>query len=159
MSKMTSWWGELSAKKRGYIIFFTVIFLVVAAIALVLGPAIPTGDFCTLVDCLGSGVTLELENLPADSSYQVEVTNSTGEFLTLSCDGNDMQGSTAIQCSSEKVYIHLEEDYAPEEITVTITLNGEQLSEVFYPNYEISQPNGEGCPPICYYAMVVMKMP
>jgi len=159
MPKMTSWWRELSAKKRGYI-FFAVVFLVlaIAAIASILGPIIPE-DFCTLVDCLGSGVTLELENLPADSSYQVEVTNPAGESLALSCDGNDMQGSAAIQCSSEKVYISLEEDYAPEEFTVTITLNGEQLSEVFHPNYEISQPNGEGCPPTCYYATVVMKMP
>ena len=156
---MTNWWRELSVKKRGYI-FFAIVFLVlvVAAIALILSPTIP-GDFCTLVGCVGSGVTLELENLPADSSYEIAVINPAGESLALSCDGNDMQEGITPQCSSEKVYIRLEEDYAPEEFTVTIILNGEQVSEVFRPDYEISQPNGEGCPPTCYYATVVMKMP
>ncbi|NUO48850.1 MAG: hypothetical protein HOV80_08340 [Polyangiaceae bacterium] len=112
--------------------------------------------FCHLMDC-EDALTVEASSA-LGAKYTVEVVIQ-GTTSTISCDipadadgkAGVVSGSTLrADCFPSNVVIY----GAPAEVTVRFrdedgTLLGE---EALAPEYEVSQPNGEGCEPICSQA-------
>lgn len=147
-----NWWSKY--KKFILIVLAGVLMLAFGMVVAlkVRGPVV-----CTLVGCSG-GLTIEVTGLPASSDYQISISFPSGETRTLIC-GSDAETNTFDQsCSQTGAFFRLETDAnPPKQITVTVEANGKSVKKVFNPKYEKFQPNGAGCEPICYNAVVKMN--
>jgi hypothetical protein len=152
-----NWWNRNKRRALPALIFFP-LFLVGVLIALIIfGPII--GDvFCTLAGCAG-GISVELLDLPPSSSYQIAIVLPT-ETRTLTCKMGTSDGVSPFEngCTKSGAFFTLRDGYEPEEITVKVVVNGNQVSQSFNLEYEKFQPNGEDCPPTCYYAKIKMSL-
>ena len=155
-----SWWN-----KNKKIVFWTFtglllsIVLIVTLLAL-LGPTLAgPGKLCTLIGC-ASGIKVELSDLPPSSSYQMTVMFPSGETQTLFCEPNETEAAAPFGngCTPKGAYFSLDNDTEPKEITVVVIVDGKRVLEVFHPEYEKYQPNGEDCPPTCYSAQIEMNI-
>ena len=151
----------LNNKKATTLLIFILLIGVMFIIALtILDPILSRQMECTLVGCFG-GITVELSGLPPSSRYQIAIISPPGEARTLYCGPNSAKTSQAPfwhGCTPEGAFFLLDADSNPQEITVAVTVEGKRISKVFHPEYEISQPNGENCPPTCYSATIEMNI-
>jgi len=153
-----NWWNR--NKKVVLIVLGGGFALAVIALVflMVSGPII--GDrMCTLVGCVG-GLEIELIGLPEATPFEISVAFPSGETQTLACGTeNDQSEAFVKSCSPKGMFLSLTPDVEPpKEITVTVTVNGKQTSEVFRPEYNKLQPNGEDCPPTCYSAKITLNI-
>lgn len=151
-----SWWNK--NKKLGISILAG---LLIFAAGIVFVPIV-VGPFagCTFVGCRG-GIDIELTGLPASSPYQIDFILPSGETQSITCDANTRKGPDTLGGSGCKVngaFFGLQQDSGPKEITVTVIISGNEVSQVFRPKYEKFQPNGWNCPPICYSATIKMNL-
>ena len=98
---------------------------------------------CTLIGCQ-SGLTLELEGA-IDDHYTITATADGEQVRFVSC-------SEAGPCSL------FFQDFTPSAVTITYESGGRTVEETFTPEYVRSQPNGQGCPPVCFNATVVLDL-
>lgn len=154
-----NWWSK---NKR--ILFLTLATLLFAVVAIAISKLIFYPEkiivTCTLIGC-GGGIEVELVDLPANTPYQVILSFASGETKALSCDPDleDKPSSFEKSCFSNGAFFSLEQDaLPPDEVTVTIIVGGDRVSQVFNPVYKKTQPNGEDCPPICYSATVKINI-
>lgn len=141
-----------------------IVALTVIALMMVIGPLI--GDkFCTLAGCVG-GVNIKvIEEIP--DRYIVEVDFPSGK-RKLTCNsaipptptggwGGDVcvpDGAFFRQIDVQGTGNLPTSDLPPEDLTVTVTVDGQQITRTFHPEYEIWHPNGEECEPMCYFATI-----
>ena len=119
-------------------------------------PVLPQ-KMCTLVGCIG-GVSIDIADLPSGAEYQVNLILPSGEMITQVCDANP-EASLEKSCNENGVFIALPTDVdPPESITIEVVVDGQTYTKDFTPIYEEFQPNGEGCPPICYNADVLFQI-
>ena len=112
---------------------------------------------CTLVGCSG-GLSIDIADLPSGVEYQVSLILPSGDMITQVCDANP-EASFEKSCSEKGVFIALPTDVdPPESITIEVFVDGQTYTKDFTPIYEEFQPNGEGCPPICYNAVVLFQI-
>lgn len=124
---------------------------------MLLGPVIGDTFFCTLVGCFGS-IHVDVFGLPASEPYLVKFEFPSGKTEYAYCKIGEFDFEEG--CSETGAHIFLAPDVMPEnEVIVTITVNGEQFSKRFYPEYKKMQPNGKNCAPTCYSATVKMTIP
>jgi len=151
-----SWWNR--SKKIWLPILGGILFLIGISLFMLrfAGPKIGN-TFCTMMGCLG-GVGVVLEGIPDSTLYELEIQNLHGKKQTLTCTiGKDEYPIFGNSCVPTGAIFTLNEDEVPpNEIAVTVTINGKKTSKVFHPNYEKNRPNGKPCPPICYSATIVM---
>ena len=149
-------WLIKNPMTKFYIIAGTVLFMFAVIFAVLLtGPR----EGCALIGCVG-GLEIELAGLPAKTPYEISIAFLSGEIQTLACGTeNDQSEAFVKSCSPNGAFFSLPSDVEPpKEITVTVTVNGNQTSEVFRPDYQKLQPNGEDCPPVCYGAEILMNI-
>ncbi|MFZ5912250.1 MAG: hypothetical protein ACOYYU_19765 [Chloroflexota bacterium] len=135
-----------------------VLILAIVLVLMVSGPVIP-GKMCTLVGCVG-GVNVEVTGLPESTPFEVSLIFPSGERQSLECSGK-AEESVPFEgtCSSTGAFFGLPPDAEPPtEITVEITTSSRVWTEIVHPEYEIHQPNGDGCPPVCYNADIVISI-
>jgi hypothetical protein len=121
-------------------------------------PIIP-GIFCTMTDCIGDGVHVDLiGQIP--TSYTVEVDFPSGK-RKITCPTNSVTGNSFSGdfCKSngaffEQIDSQAPSDLPPEELVVTVTFDGKQISRTFHPEYEVWHVNGKYCPPMCYFTTI-----
>jgi hypothetical protein len=140
------WWNSL-------------LFLVVSFLLISCSQTLPEqGTMCTLIGCAG-GVTIEFPQLPPGESYEVQLSLPSGETKTLRCGEGTNQIPFEMVCTENEVFFALPNDAPPpEQISITVTADGETFSREFSPVFEKFQPNGEDCPPVCYNATVQFQL-
>jgi hypothetical protein len=129
---------------------------------------VPDDQFCTEIGCADQvGVSFERTLWPA-GDYTVTVTldgDVTECAVTLpfaSCDiDQPCTGDDAVLLELSGCALADDEHYipgvmvmaSPDLMVVSVSQDGTELgTETFEPEYETSQPNGEGCEPTCYTA-------
>ena len=110
------------------------------------------GEMCTQIGCM-SGISLSIYD-----SYGSPVSGSYG---TITVDGTEYtyDCNTADQlsviCDEETVLLLVEEG---ESIVYSINFADESASGETQLDFEESNPNGDDCPPTCYYASITVEL-
>ena len=129
------------------ILITSAIFVVIFGI--ILSPLSPL-RMCTLMGCQDS-LVLSLSNEP-DVEYSLTVTSSSGETRKVDCiPGEDKIYNSdsfpaPILCQNGKVTFF---DFAPNQVSIVITWQGESITSSGDPSYVSFRPNGLFCPPVC----------
>jgi hypothetical protein len=99
---------------------------------------------CTQIGCL-DGLEVVLADPPSqDFSISAVVNGETVQ--TIECPGG-----TCPQLFFEGL--------VSEKVTIVVETADDVFEQTFSPAYERVQPNGRGCPPVCYSAEVTMNTP
>ena len=122
--------------------------LITTAITLsaVMGCDGSTSPDCTLVGCT-SGLWISVE-YPATADFTVAVSDPDGATLTGTCSVK----------AGDPCGVRFE-DFRPEQLTVSVTGAGQEVSVSLAPTYEILQPNGPECEPTCWNATIGIELP
>jgi len=112
---------------------------------------------CTLIGCADI-LTITVDgNIP--DGYEVEL-EFEGKTYNIACDPIDSQDSSPSNyhgyCLEEGVVFL---DIAPDKAEVRIIGEGYYVEQQISPIYELSQPNGLECPPICRNGGVTIHLP
>lgn len=127
-----------------------VAMLMLAGCAGVPGQPPPGAQACTEIGC-SSGLIVELEGaVPA--SFQIEAATAGADAQVAECP----DGAPAIECDPSSVFFR---DFLPDDVQITITWDGQSVTQEFAPAYEELRPNGPGCPPVCSQARVTIEFP
>ena len=153
-----NWWSRNKKNLLTILGGFFVLAILVVIFLIASGPLIPT-NMCTLVGCIG-GIKVEILGLPESTPYEVSLAFPSGETQTLKCSGEtDESIPFEKTCSSKGAFFSLPSDSEPPEVVaVTIVTSAGQWTETIFPEYEEFLPNGEGCPPICYNADIIITV-
>ncbi len=117
-------------------------------------------QMCTLIGCQDSFVVDLTDDIP--DNFTLEAVGPDGESRTVRCvDGRKQEQSPGLQesrtvCLDKTIFLY---DFTPEQVTLTVTWQNGQLTQMFDPVYSTFQPNGRGCPPKCRTAHVEVKFP
>ena len=99
---------------------------------------------CTLIGC--TGLVIEVTGVPGQTAVTVVVTAPDGSTRSASC--TSPTGACPVSFP----------DFTPASVTVRIS-TGTQTAEVTtQPIYEVTRPNGPGCPPECRNARVIVAL-
>jgi len=99
---------------------------------------------CSGIECT-SALVVDLGGA-VPSSYTIEV-RGPNETRRFTC--------TEASLCNEAVF----DDFTPTRVTIRVTWPGGSLEQEVTPGYEVVQPNGPGCPPICQRAVVTITIP
>jgi hypothetical protein len=114
----------------------------------------------------------------APERYTVEVAETGGETITFGCNNGEMvdgsyrsslYGEDIMQpairwmtaCKADRFedasgfYIG---SFTPAEVMITIRWDGKSFSQKVSPDYQVVQPNGPGCEPICKSAEILVTL-
>jgi hypothetical protein len=155
------WWS----KTKRWFLFLLGAISICAIIILVLmmfSPLILDNVFCTLADCLGDGVHINLVGGEIPSKYTVEVDFPSGK-RRISCPGSSPDFSGHDACEENGVFFEQLDsqgprDKPPKTLRVIVEFDGKQISNTFSPIYEFSYANGEGCSPMCYFTTIEFNL-
>jgi hypothetical protein len=146
VKRATRWWSSL---------FFLLTFVLVTACGTNM-PDEPLGQICTLVGCNG-GLSVEITGVSLADGYEVNLILPSGEKINQVC-GETPVNSFEKSCHESGAFFSLPADGAPPEtVKIEVIVDGEIYEQEFSPVYEKFQPNGEGCPPICYNSTLVFQ--
>ena len=99
---------------------------------------------CTLIGC--TGLVVEVTGAPVQTPVTVAVTALDGSTRSTTC--TSATGTCPVSFP----------DFTPASVTIRV-LAGTQTTEVTrQPTYEVSRPNGPGCPPECRNARVTVVL-
>ena len=123
---------------------------VVLAITLVLVAALgsacsglgPTA--CTLIGC--TGLVVEVTGAPAQTPVTVAVTAPDGSTRSTTC--TSATGTCPFSFP----------DFTPATVTIRVSAGTKTTEETRQPAYEVTRPNGPGCPPECRNARVTVAL-
>jgi hypothetical protein len=135
--------------------------IVLALAGCTLGQGPPPGQACTLIGCGPSlDVGLVGEHVPTD--FTLTVNSGTGDFVKVRCTEGNAEfeppeaSRWAPSCPAGGVTF---QDFAPEELSVTVMWSDGEVSQEFAPVYGQSQPNGPACDPGCRSARIDVYIP
>ena len=127
----------------------------VAAAIVILGPVISPVQGCTMMGCIG-GLDIEFAGLQPET-YTVDVSSPDGQTQTFECSASSARAVfNESGCAPNGLHLG---DATPDEITVKVTWDGGSKTETFQVNYQVLQPNGPQCEPICHVGKVTMQLP
>ena len=152
-----SWWNKLPNKSYWFILIFICMLLGVVIWRLI-GPKI-TGDFCTMADCFGDGIHIDFIGGNVPDMYTIEIGFPDGKRKLVCNKVLEAQLIEEDHCKPaggffEQVGLQMPSDTPPEEIIITVMFEDRTITNTFRPDYEIKFPNGEDCPPLCYFAKI-----
>jgi hypothetical protein len=144
--------------RRSVATILTICFMIAACDALNVPPFAPVE--CTLIGC-DSLVVFEIPaDLEASRTYDVEVCidqRCESAAVEVPPRGVGLVGSFMVDAATDVLTMSLPEgDYSGVH-AVSLTLNGADLEPVqieVETEFERGQPNGPGCPPICWRAII-----
>jgi len=152
-----SWWSK--ARKALLMLGGTIALVCVVLILLRLfGPRL-TNSACTLADCFGNGIHVNIIGGSILEEYSVEVEFPDGKRL-VECNASSSQRFTNMDgCEDDSVFFKQPAsesplDSLPEEITIIVITDGKRISKTFDPDYRVMYPNGENCAPKCYFVSI-----
>jgi len=121
--------------------------LVVGLLAVWVLPGCSLGEpvACSGIECTNSLVVVDLDGA-VPSSYVIEV-QALNETRRFTC--------TAVSLCNGAVF----DDFTPTQVTIRVTWSGGSVEQVVTPAYEVVQPNGPDCPPVCRRAVVTITIP
>ena len=127
--------------KRRHPVLPALILLVCAGL---LGCDDPAQPDCTEIGCL-DGLRVVVDGSPG-TEYAIEASAPDGTSRSATCTVR-LSGTCEVGFDG----------FHPEEVTIVATADdGQQLTATATPDYEILQPNGPGCPPVCEHASVIL---
>lgn len=98
---------------------------------------------CSGIEC-ANALVVDLDGA-VPSSYTIEA-RAANETRRFTC--------TAASLCNEAVF----DDFTPTEVTIRVTWSGGSMEQVATPKYDLVQPNGPDCPPICRRAVVTITI-
>lgn len=98
---------------------------------------------CSGIEC-ANALVVDLDGAP--SSYVIEA-RGPNETRRFTC--------TEVSLCNEAVF----ENFTPTQVTIRVTWSDGSVEQVVTPAYEVVQPNGPDCPPICRRAVVTITIP
>ena len=122
----------------------------VLAITLVLVAAFGSGcgglgpTACTLIGC--TGLVVEVTGAPAQTPVTVVVTAPDGSTRSTTC--TSATGTCPFSFP----------DFTPASVTIRVSAGTKTTEETRQPAYEVTRPNGPGCPPECRNARVTVAL-
>ena len=122
----------------------------VLAISLVFVAAFGSGcdlvgpSACTLIGC--TGLVVEVTGAPGQAPVTVVVTAPDGSSRSTTCT------STTGTCPASFP------DFTPASVTIRVSTGTRTTEETRQPMYEVTRPNGPGCPPECRNARVTVAL-
>lgn len=158
-----SWWNKHRNKISLLLIVCISIGFLTTIGLVIFGPLIGT-TFCTMAGCLGGGVHINfVGKIPEQYVVKVDFPYGTRE---LHCNTNSLPQNRTWdkdECTDLGVFF-ADSDHddiePPKELTITIEYDGEIISRKVQPEYrDVFRPNGENCPPVCYYATIEFEIP
>jgi hypothetical protein len=115
---------------------------------------------CTLAGC-GFGLEVVFEGAIPDD-YTLAAATPEGETLTVRClDGvgqypdNYFPRNRYGVCTPTGVNFL---EFAPDLLTITVTWDGQSVTQDFQPVYEVQHPNGPACSPACRVGQVTLAL-
>ncbi|MBN1315006.1 MAG: hypothetical protein JXA42_06045 [Anaerolineales bacterium] len=115
---------------------------------------------CTLLDCYDTLSINLAGTIPSD--YTLTATAPDGSSVQVHCidgiaqRGNEKRSKNDPDCFPWGVILL---DFAPDEITVTLKWDDNEVSQLFEPEYELHRPNGPNCEPECRTGCAVLDVP
>ena len=100
---------------------------------------------CTLIGC--TGLVVEVTGAPAQTPVTVVVTAPDGSTRSTSCIS-----ATGSTCPVSFP------DFTPASVTIRVSTGTKTTEETRQPAYEVTRPNGPGCPPECRNARVTVAL-
>jgi len=116
--------------------------VLVAACGSGCGVAGPTA--CTLIGC--TGLVVEVTGAPAQTPVTVAVTAPDGSTRSTTC--TSATGTCPFSFP----------DFTPATVTIRVSTGTQTTEETRQPMYEVTRPNGSGCPPECRNARVTVAL-
>jgi hypothetical protein len=156
-----NWWNRY--KKTFFSISSTFLLLIVVVIVfmMIIGPLIGS-KHCTLGGIITSGkegIHINFVGQIPDH-YIVEVGFPTRKRKII-CDTSSLPSNigNGDYCKVNGVFFQQTDEeqdliLPPENLVVTVMFNEKKISRNFYPKYETHYINGEGCPPMQYFAEI-----
>ena len=162
-----NWWNE---HKKPLIPLFVVLFLLAFSTIVLLGLYnILIGNvFCTMVDEIGNGITVYVENVPHPiKSYEITVDYPypiasdkivCDESLLTNIEPDLLDGSDFDQCFLGGAFFAQKEwkKHPPKTVSITVIIEGQKVTRRFQPGYSLHYPNGEQCSP-AYYSTIFFE--
>ena len=99
---------------------------------------------CTLIGC--TGLVIEVSGAPAQTAVTVVVTAPDGSTRSTTCT------SATGNCPFSFP------DFPPASVTIRVSAGTKTTEETRQPAYEVTRPNGPGCPPECRNARVTVAL-
>ena len=99
---------------------------------------------CTLIGC--TGLVVEVTGAPAQTPVTVVVTAPDGSTRSTTC--TSATGSCPFSFP----------DFTPATVTIRVSAGTKTTEETRQPAYEVTRPNGPGCPPECRNARVAVAL-
>ena len=116
--------------------------LLVAALGSACSGLGPTA--CTLIGC--TGLVVEVTGAPAQTPVTVVVTAPDGSTRSATC--TSATGTCPFSFP----------DFTPASVTIRVSAGTKTTEETRQPAYEVTRPNGPGCPPECRNARVTVAL-
>jgi len=105
----------------------------------VLGPSA-----CTLIGC--TGLVVDVSGAPGLTPVTVVVTAPDGSTRSATC--TSATGNCLVSFP----------DFTPASVTIRVSTGTQTTEETRQPMYEVTRPNGSGCPPECRNARVTVAL-
>jgi len=99
---------------------------------------------CTLIGC--TGLVVEVTGAPAQIPVTVAVTAPDGSTRSTTC--TSATGTCPFSFP----------DFTPATVTIRVSAGTKTTEETRQPAYEVTRPNGPGCPPECRNARVTVAL-
>ena len=122
----------------------------VLTITLVLVAALGSGcdvsgpSACTLIGC--TDLVVEVSGAPGQIPVTVVVTAPDGSTRSATC--SSATGNCLVSFP----------DFTPASVTIRVSTGTQTTEETRQPMYEVTRPNGSGCPPECRNARVTVAL-
>jgi hypothetical protein len=116
----------------------------VLVVAFGLGCNVVGPTTCTLIGC--TGLIVEVTGTPGQTPVTVVVTAPDGSTRSTTCTS-----ATGICPVSFP-------DFTPASVTIRVSTGAQTTEVTRQPMYEVTRPNGRGCPPECQNARVTIAL-
>ena len=123
-------------------VLLAITLVLVAALGAACSGLGPTA--CTLIGC--TGLVVEVTGAPAQTPVTVVVTAPDGSTRSTTC--TSATGTCPFSFP----------DFTPATVTIRVSAGTKTTEETRQPAYEVTRPNGPGCPPECRNARVTVAL-
>lgn len=115
---------------------------------------------CTLVNCSDTLSLNLVDAIPSDYTLAVIAPDGTNEQVHC-VDGitrPDTQAESAHEPKCRPWGVSFT-DFAPDSVTITLKWNGNEVTMMLEPEYELHWPNGPDCEPECRIGAAILNVP
>ena len=111
---------------------------------------------CTAIGCDDNLTVWIYGDIPDEFMMVFEA--SVHPMVNVKCPSGEIHGAVMLEDGCDSRILTLE-NYAPQEVTITLSWDDTTIERVFQPEYETIHPNGLDCPPECRFGGIVIDVP